>query len=293
MQTTRHLTRTYQTIASFALATLAGASALQAAEETGWKAQAIAPVVNPIYFESPLIQSEVRPIFIYDNLDKGSLGGHAQVYAAQIRYAVTEKLAIIATKDGYIDLKPNAIGHSHGWADLAAGVKYALIDDQEKQLTVTPGLKLEIPTGNEAVFQGKGKGEWDVFVSAAKGFGAFQLMASVGSRIPNDFSANTAQLHSSVQASYFTCKYFIPFAAMNTYTTLNSASGPGLNYEGADLINLGSSGGANGYTQVVMGFGFRSRILDNLDLGFGYEKGVTNPKGLIDDRYTVDAIFRF
>ena len=67
-----------------------------------WKDSAISPVANPLFFESPLIQSEARPIFIYHNFDDKFIGGFARVYAVQLRWAVTERLAIIATKDGYI-----------------------------------------------------------------------------------------------------------------------------------------------------------------------------------------------
>lgn len=37
------------------------ASAASADALAGWKEQAISPVANPLFFESPLIQSEVRP----------------------------------------------------------------------------------------------------------------------------------------------------------------------------------------------------------------------------------------
>ncbi len=73
---------------------------------------------------------------------------------------------------------------------------------------------------------------------------------------------------------------------------LNDAEQIGLNVEGFDLINFGSNN-ASGRTQVALGTGFRSRLLDNLDLGFAYEIGVTKPKGLFDDRFTVDLIYRF
>ncbi len=42
-----------------------------------------------------------------------------------------------------------------------------------------------------------------------------------------------------------------------------------------------------------LGVGFRSRILDNVDLGFAYEKAVIKPEGLFDDRFTFDICIRF
>ena len=274
-----------------AAVTIGGANFVAADD---WKDKAIEPVTNPLFFEDPLIHSEIRPLAIWHNIDKSFAtgGGDVRVFAAQIRYAVNDRLAIIATKDGYIDLDPK-LGQSHeGWADLAAGVKYALIDNQEKQLTVTPGLKIELPTGNTRVFQGNGSGEWDVFVSAIKGFDNFHLLGSFGARVPNDFDKETASLHYSVQADYYLCKWFIPFVSGNGQTVLSEGKGLPLDVEGFDLINFGSSQ-AKGETQIVLGTGFRSRLLANLDFGFGYEFGVTSPKGLFGDRYTVDFVFRF
>lgn len=270
-----------------------GATFSMAAED--WKDKTIAPVANPLFFEAPQITSEVRPIFIYHTIDKSFLtgGGDVEVYAMQLRYAVNDRLSIIATKDGYIDFNPKGVlPHKDGWADLAAGVKYAVVDDAESQFLLTPGLKFEIPTGNERVFQGNGKGEWNVFLSALKGFGDFHATGSVGVRLPNDMDAETAQLHYSLQLDYYLHQYFIPFVAVNAFTVISEGNVLPLDVEGFDLINFGSSA-ANGRTQATLAGGFRSRITNWADLGFAYEGGITTPRGLFDNRVTVDFIFRF
>ena len=145
---------------------------------------AISPVSNPIYFESALIESEVRPIYMHHSIDEDFVGGNANVYALQLRWAVTERLAIIATKDGYIDLNPDALPHQTGWADVAAGLKYAVIKDEEHAFVLTPGLTFEIPLGQEDVFQGNGDGMWNVFTSAMKGFCNFHMTCNVGFNVP-------------------------------------------------------------------------------------------------------------
>ena len=260
-----------------------------------WKERAIDPVANPLFFESPLISSQVRPLFVQHNIHEDFLtgGGDVRVYARQLRWAVSERLAIIATKDGYIDFNPKTgLKHQEGWADIGAGVKYALIDDQEANFILTPGVKFEFPTGSRRVFQGNGSGEWDVFLSAMKGVGDFHATASAGVRLPNDLGDETAQAHYSLQLDYFACRYFIPFVTANAFTVLNDADQLPLKVEGYDLINFGSSQ-AGGRTQATVGVGVRGRLLKNLDLGFAYEVGVTKPYGLFDDRYTVDLILRF
>ena len=75
----------------------------------------------------------------------------------------------------------------------------------------------------------------------------------------------------------------------NGFTTLSEGDGPAFGgIEGYDLINFGASD-AGGRTQITIGTGFRFRICKHLDVGFAYESGLTIPKGLFDDRFTVDA----
>jgi hypothetical protein len=269
------------------------ALAASANAPAGWKEQAISPVANPLFFESPLIQSEVRPIFVYHNISDDFIGGFARVYALQLRYALTERLAVIATKDGFIQLRPRVGGlRADGWADIGAGLKYALIDDKEHNFILTPGLKYELPSGNRRVFQGNGDGEFNVFVSAMKGWDKVHATASVGGRIPVNFDDETSSLHYSLQLDYHLCQWFIPFVVANGHTVLSEADGPAFEVEGFDLINFGASK-AGGFTQVAVGTGFRSRLCKWADFGFAYEKGVTRPKGLFEDRFTVDMILRF
>ena len=139
-------------------------------------------MLNPVFFEDPRILSEVRPIFMHQTIHENfaTAGGDIQLYAAEIRWAVSDRLAIIATKDGYVDADLGALGDASGFADLAAGLKYAVIDDANQRLIVTPGFEVKLPTGDQEVFQGSGKGEWDFFVSAAKGFDQFNLTGNAG-----------------------------------------------------------------------------------------------------------------
>jgi hypothetical protein len=286
----------------------AAAQAAESAASASWKDGLITPVANPIYFEDPRITSEVRPIFIQqwlaDTVDFKQaqdvpLGGEVRVYALQLRYALTEKLALIATKDGYIEFKPEgalAGAHGYGWADLAAGLKYALVDDAESQMMLTPGFTITLPSGSHKVLQGDGSGEWNLFVSGAKGWNDLHLMGNLGFRIPNNWNQQTVQAHYSLQLDYRTCNWFIPFVCMNGYTVLTEGGDQlaGLDYstEMYDLINYGSTD-AQGRSQVLLGFGFRSDLAKNISAGVAYDACVTGPKGIYDDRLTVDMILRF
>ena len=300
MNTKSWTTEQYGAALGVAAALLSASTAFCA--DGDWQEKAIAPVSNPIFFEDPRIYSELRPLFIEQWLPstfhfsggKVPLGGDLRVYAVQLRLKLTDRLALIATKDGYIECRPdNTLSHTYGWADLAAGFKYALVDDREKQFIVTPGFTLTIPTGNEDVMQGRGDGEWNLFVSGEKGWDNFHLLGNLGFRIPNDFSDQTAQAHYSLQADYYVCQYFIPFVVANGYTVLTDANhkllgAVNLNAEMYDLVNYGATD-ASGNTQVTVGGGARAKLTKNVDLGAAYELAAANPKGIFGSRVTADV----
>jgi len=289
-----------------AIAALPVATAFCAQTQISWLDNTISPVANQIYFEDPRITTEIRPVYMYHMLPetfhfKGgsvALGGQARVFAVQLRYAVNDKLAIIATKDGYIEFQPDhTLAHAYGFGDLAAGLKYALVDDRDSQLLVTPGLTVTLPTGNQNVFQARGSGEENVFVSAEKGVDKLHLTGNVGFRIPNNFDDQTAQLHYSAQADYYVCRWFIPFVVANGYTVLTDGNHKllgivPLNAEMYDLINFGATDAA-GSTQFTLGGGARAKVVKNVDVGVAYEAGVADPKGIFDSRVTADVIVRF
>jgi hypothetical protein len=263
--------------------------------KSDWVSEAISPVTNPIFFESPFVFNEIRPFFMQHQIghDFITKGGDAQLYAMQLRWAINDRLALIAVKDGFISFSPKSVlGHEDGFADLALGLKYILVRNDAEQFILTPGFTLEVPTGSPAVFQGLSTGEWNVFASAVKGFGRFHLVANAGFRIPNDWTEKTAQAHYSLQADYYLCHWFIPFVSLNGFSVLSTANKIGLTNEGYDLINFGSTG-AEGRSSLVFGGGARSKLTKNLDLGVAYEISATKPNDLFDKRLTVDASIHF
>lgn len=269
----------------------------QAADDAtaSWSSSLVTPVANPIFFESPVINSELRPIFMYHELNDKFLPGDVEVYALQFRLKLTDRLALIATKDGYVRINPDGGPSADGLADIGGGLKYALIQDEANQLIVTPGLKFEFPSGDDDVAQGNGDGEIDLFVSAAKGIGELQLMGTLGVRLPLDNDEESSQLHYSLQLAYPTCQWFKPFVCLNGYTGLGNGNTAGLGLldsEGYDLINFGA-GDVSGESMIVLGFGFRSSLCECVDLGVAFEKGVDHSSGIFDQRITADLVWKF
>ncbi len=283
-----------------------------------WREFAISPVSNPIFFEDPRIETGVRLIYLYNRvsddfgLELGgtevNLGGaDIHAYGAQIRYALTPRLALIATNDVGIYFEPDhpiegtAFQRQTGYSDLDVGFKYALIDDPAHSFLFTPILTYAIPTGARRVFQGDNSGIFDVAFSTEKGFDKFHLIGNAGVRIPVDTDRNSTELHYSLHADYYVCRYFIPLVEFNGWTVLDSPSGKkgplggfgtALNTEGADLINFGASN-LEGNTQAAIGVGFRSKLCKYVDFGVVYEHTVTSPEGAFEQRVTTDLIIHF
>ncbi|MEY4387003.1 MAG: hypothetical protein RLY20_2286 [Verrucomicrobiota bacterium] len=272
---------------------LAAAAHAADAQKTDWTSELIAPVANPILFESPTIGSELRPIFMEHSFND-NLGGDAQVYALQFRLKLNDKLALIATKDGYVNMNCPALPNRDGFADIAAGLKYQLVNDEKNKLLVTPGFTYTIPIGSSDVFQGSdhGDGYFDLFVSAAKEFDKVQITGNLGIIAPLDSDKDTTQLHYSLQAAYPVNQWFKPFVVMNGYTVLSEGNVIALGSEGYDVINFGTSN-ASGENQIVLGAGFRSALNEKLDLGIAFEKGVDHSTGIFDNRLTVDLVWKF
>jgi hypothetical protein len=263
-------------------------------EVANWKDHTVNPVADPILFEDAIIRTEIRPVMGYQRIgdDFISHGGNLEVYGVQVRYAVTDRLAIVMDKGGYDVFKGNVGPHLSGWANLAGGVKYAVIDDKADAFVLTPGITFEVPTGEKEIYQGKGDGIWNFFVSTEKGFGDFHILANVGFLIPNDDQADSTMMHYHVQLDYYACRYFKPFIVMNGYTVLKAGNNVPLTSEGYDLVNFGSSL-ADGSTQITLGGGFRTGLTKNVDFGMAYEKAVSSTKGLLDDRFTFDFSIHF
>jgi hypothetical protein len=264
------------------------------APAASWKDRTISPVANLLYFEDPVIRNEIRPAFIYHRIDDGFItgGGEAYLAGAQLRLALTDRLQFIANKGGYLWIDPEVGSETDGWANLVAGLKYALIDSEADQFILTPGLTYEIPLGEKDIFHGTGDGILNLFVSAAKGWGDFHLTGYAGYQQALDTDANSSILQFNLQADYWVHRYFIPFITLSTWTVLGAGNALPLTSEGYDTINFGSSG-AEGVTQATLGAGFRTRLADNLDIGVAYQKAVASPEGLFDDRVTIDMSFRW
>ena len=148
------------------------------------------PITMPYLFEDPFITTSAHLHQLWHEFPTSSVfeGGDVRITALQLRLALTDRLAFIATKDGYVDFRPelNLLDSQTGFMNFTAGLKYALIDWRDKQFIVTPSLRVELSQGSPDILSGQGKGAWIPGVSAGIGRGRFHLIGDVGVRLPVD-----------------------------------------------------------------------------------------------------------
>ena len=103
------------------------------------------PISNPVYADLAVPVSHVRPLFLYQSMPDRvrtvvgdvPVGGDFQLYAVQLEFAFNNRLSLIAKKDGYIDFNPDAtLSNTDGWANIAAGLKYSFLYDEDKQFAM-------------------------------------------------------------------------------------------------------------------------------------------------------------
>lgn len=271
------------------------------AEGTDRLADMISPAFSPVTFEDPRALSEARLLYVNHQIDKKFVteGGDVQVYALQLRYAITDKLSFIATKDGYVDFNPaKNVAKDEGFADVEAGFKYTLLEDKEKGFITSAQLRYLVPIGEKEVFQGSGDGSIHPSVSGAYALCSnTTLTAGTGLRIPissNDsmFWDVDAQLDYRIPVSDDVAVY--PLVGVSYIKTTSGGERLGIADEGHDFFNFGATD-ASGKDLVTGIGGLRVRLAKNYDLGASYQVPLDKDVGsrILDYRWTFDAIVRF
>lgn len=253
------------------------------------------PVGQPLYFESPFINSNVRALYLHHDFPNGSqiAGGDLHIAAVQARLAITERLAFIATKDGHSWLNAGALPEDNGWNDLAFGFKYAAWVDREADWVLTPGIRFQLPTGNTGVLQGE-VGEFSPFLSFAKGFDRLHFIGSASWRIPFDDGDGNQVFHWDAHIDYeiapASLPGFAPLIEFHGVHYLTNGDRTPLTVGGLDYTNLGSTGVA-GSEVIWLGVGARWKLSPHMSVGSTFEFPLTEKRDdIMGNRLTVDFI---
>lgn len=251
----------------------------------------ISPMTNPVYFEDPRTLTEARAIFLNHTVPGALGGGDVQLLAVQLRAALTENLSIIATKDGYIWSDNPVVGD--GFANFSAGLKYNLFKDYDTKTIVSTGTTFEAPVGSHQSLQGRGSGEFNVFLSGGQQFWErWHAISAFGARIPANTAAQNQSLYWSNHLDRKLGDKLYLFTEMNWYHWMSSNDRFPVPVEGLDLFNIGSTGVA-GNDIVTGAFGLKYKPHRHMEIGVAYEIPYTARRDIIQNRVTADLILRY
>jgi hypothetical protein len=274
-----------------------------------------APMSFPYLFEDPFITTGVYAWGLWHEFPERSVfqGGDATVAAVQLRLAITDRLGLIATQDGFTNMRPDnpLLDSEQGYMDLIAGLKYALIDRPDDRFILSGSLRYKTSQGTRSILQGGGEGGWLPGLSLAYGTGETHVIADVGSYFPVDGDAESSFAFYNLHVDYSVSPRFAPFVELNgiywidegdgsqtvklsngarlPISAIQAALGTGP-FEGLDVANLGSQR-MNGKDYISGAAGFRFAVADRISLGLAYERPLTRTRSITKQRATVSVAF--
>lgn len=263
----------------------------------------ISPMINFVFFEDPRTVTELRPIYVSHSVPNTigtgiPAGGDIQLYAAQFRIALTDRLSLIAVKDGFIiDDTGGALDTllADGWADVTAGLKYNWLRDPQSGTLGSVGFTYEIPIGSTRALQDIGDGEFHFFATGGQRLldGDAHLLSSIGYRLPLDGAVQSSAIHWSNHVDYrLTNKAYIFTEFAWWHWTDDASAGAALGVGGQDLFNL-SSNNIAGNDLLTQNVGMKLKPNRNIEAGVAYEFPLTSFQDVIKDRVQLDLIFRY
>jgi hypothetical protein len=277
----------------------------------------VPPMMHPYLFEDPFITTGVSLWGLWHEFPNDSIldGGHLWDTAVQARLAVTDRIALVATKDGWVKFEPglDLLGNAQGMTDITFGVKAAVVDLPEVPFILTPGLRFELTNGSRDVLQGNGDGVFIPSVSAAWGLDRFHVIGDVGMQVPIDTDKNSTSIFYHLHLDYAVHRFFVPFVEIGGFYYTDGGDGSasvkldggadvplGLAQallgedpeEGYDYANLGSRGVA-GHSVVAGSVGVRVPITKHFIFGMAYEYPLSPSRDVLKQRASANLTIEF
>jgi len=262
------------------------------------------PISNPFLFEDPRSLTEVRPLFIYQQIPGPQplfQGGNLWFLGGRASIAFTERFSVTFNKIGALSVNPagsSLLDSKFGFSELWLGPKYAFYRDPQFGAILTGGAIFQIPLGSSDVTQNTGKLSIVPYLSGGKtltefrNFGTLNGIATTG----YSFSIDKARsdyfyLSGHLDFDIFNRHRFYPVAEFNYFQYTTNGNSTNRTGEGLDLINFG--GQSKGASLVTGALGGRFKITEAAQIGAAFELPLFGNKDLFRYRFTVDMILRY
>jgi hypothetical protein len=253
----------------------------------------VSPLSNPFYFEDPRSLTEVRGVFIENSLPTDIGNGDFQLYAAQIRGRVTDRVSIIAPRLGFFNVNQQSGGAPNGFLSAPVGFKFNFIRDAERQFLVSGGLTYFIKGSGDAL-SNFGDGDYHLYLTAGKQiFDRGHWLSGTGFRLPGDNNYGTQLWYWSNQWDYEVVDGFYGLVGLNWFHFMSSS---GLNLgapvTGLDILNLPNDNVAG--TDVVSAMtGVKWKPSAHCEVGTGFEFALSDNRDILRNRLYIDFIVRY
>jgi hypothetical protein len=221
--------------------------------------------------------------------------GDFQVYALQLRVALTDRLTFLADKDGIASISAHDTNHRTGLLNMNFGFRYLLVRDVENQFLWSVGTTYEPNMGYGNVFQNNGSGVQSVFTTVGKEIATnWHVLNTFGYQFAYDSAANSDFFYDSLHIDRQFFGWLYPLAEFNWfhYTRSGNHGFPPALGEGDGLLNLGTSG-VVGNDLVTAAVGLKARLNCHMDFGVAWEVPLSNRHDLIDNRLLAELILRY
>jgi hypothetical protein len=264
----------------------------------------ISPVTNPFLFEDPRSLTEIRPIFMYQQIpgrQPDLHGGNIWWFGTQARVAFTDRLSFVFHKLGGISVNPGSASvfdGQTGFSELWLGPKYTFIRNEDAGRVMAGGLQFQIPVGSPGAFQDTGSLSLVPYLSYAENFGRDWSVGSINAMLGTGYSVSVNRLRSDyyylsghLDLDWKNCHRFYPLTELNWLIYTSNGTTTPIGSEGRDLINFGSQAKGNG--MITWAIGARYKISESAQIGGAFELPVAGPRDLFRYRFTLDFILRY
>jgi hypothetical protein len=267
---------------------------------------------NPLQNIDPRSLTQIWPIFIdtYVSAIPALPSGNLQAYGAGLNVALTQRLSVGLNQGGYAaaDFNGNQPGlfrdrfgllhdrrefggQREGWLNLGGFAQYTLIEDVANQFLLTAGLRLAVPSGSSALFQGNGPVTMAPYLTFGKEFGKYHVLGTGGYQFPAGSGHVTANVfYANLHLDRQTFGWLYPLVEFNwTYHTTGVSVDTPTRHGFIDFNNFESTGNiltlAAGANAVL--------VRDRLELGAVYSTPLATQRNFDFNGLLVKMVIRY
>jgi len=193
---------------------------------------------NPVQNIDPRAVTEFVPLFVggWFSSSRALPSGSSWAIGPAINIALSERFCFGLNQGGYpvVDINGRssgffrdrfgrlhdrleaATGQREGWLNLGGFAQYTFIENVPEQFLVTGGMRIEVPSGSQNLFQGNGPVYLTPYLTFGKEYGNWHLLGTTGYEFPTaSGTATTNTFFGNVHIDRQTFGWLYPLVEFN------------------------------------------------------------------------------